>query len=195
MGQSFFKIDITDERQHRNNLPSLTLLALKNCSQRESHAMKPAITNPLGTRTRLVWPTVARMPTVAKLGKMLTNTIVLAPLGWLVMAGAYFGKLLPYIAIRYQLTDKQIMIQRGWAGTVSASVALADIDDVKLDPASIDQFFRSADLLVYSGGKVAMTLTAVPDAESFRHAIIASVHAWVPGKAKQMPFIPASATK
>lgn len=157
--------------------------------------MESTAPKPLGTRVRLVWPTVARMPAIANVGKMLTNTIVLAPLGWLIMAGAYFGKLLPIIGVRYQLTDKQIMIQKGWIGTVSESVALADIDDVKLDPASIDQFFRSADIQIFSGGKVAMTLTAVPDAESFRQAIMHVRNAFAPGKVKQLPFIPSSATK
>ncbi len=157
--------------------------------------METTPSNPLGTRIRLVWPTVARMPAVANIGKMLTNTIVLAPLGWLIMAGAYFGKLLPFIGIRYQLTDKQVLIQRGWAQKVSESIALADIDDVKLDPATVDQFFRSADLQIHSGGKVAMTLTAVPDAESFRHAIVNARNAFAPGKVKQLPFISSSATK
>ena len=151
--------------------------------------------NPLGTRIRLVWPTVARMPTIARIGKMLNNSIVFAPLGWLLMSGAYFGKLLPFIGIRYQLTDKNLLIQRGWAQKVSQQIALTDIDDVKLDPASIDQFFRSADVQIHSGGKVAMTLTAVPDAESFRHAIVNARNAFAPGKVKQLPFISSSATK
>ena len=147
------------------------------------------------TRTRVIWPTVARVPAVAALGKMLTNTIVLAPLGWLVMSLLYFGKVLPFLAVRYSLTDKRVMILRGWKGVVRQAVPLADIDDVQLDPATIDHFFRSADLKIISGGKVEMTLKAVPDAESFRHMILDSRNAWAPGKVKALPFIPASATK
>ena len=147
------------------------------------------------TRIREVWPTVARVPAVAGLGKLLTKTIILAPLGWLVMGGTYFLKVLPIFAIRYKLTDKRIMIVRGWSAKVSHAVALADIDDVQLDPATVDHFFRSADLKIISGGNLAMTLTAVPDAEAFRHAILDSRNAWAPGRAKMLPFISAAATK
>jgi hypothetical protein len=147
-----------------------------------------------GIRIREIWPTVKRIPAVANLGKFLTNTILLAPLGWLVMSGVYFGKLLPIIGVRYRLTDKRIMILRGWKGSISQQVLLTDIDDVILDPASIDQFFRSANLEIMRDGKVAMTLTAVPDAESFRHMILDARNAWAPGKVKLLPFIPASLT-
>ena len=152
-------------------------------------------TDDRGTRIREIWPCVKRFPAVANLGKLLNNTILLAPLGWLIMSGVYFGKLLPIIGIRYRLTDKRLMILRGWAGSIQQQVLLADIDDVQLDPDSIDQFFRSADLKIISRGEVALVLTAVPDAESFRHAIIDSRNAWVPGKAKTLPFIAAAATK
>ena len=147
-----------------------------------------------GTRIREIWPSVKRVPFVANLGKLLNNTIVLAPLGWLVMAGVYFSKVLPFVAVRYRLTDKRIMILRGWKGSISRQVPLADIDDVQLDPASIDQFFRSADLKIMHGGNAVMTLVAVPDAESFRHAVLDARNAWAPGRVKMLPFIPASAT-
>lgn len=147
------------------------------------------------TRIREVWPTVARAPVIAGLGKMLTKTIILAPLAWLLMSLVYFSKVMLFTAIRYKLTDKRIAIVRGWSAKVSQAVALADIDDVHLDPGSVDHFFRSADLKIMSGGQVAMTLTAVPDAEAFRHAILDARNAWAPGKVKTLPFISAAATK
>ena len=147
-----------------------------------------------GRRIREIWPTVKRFPAVGNLGKLLNNTIVLAPLGWLVMAPVYFSKVLPFVAVRYRLTDKRIMILRGWKGWISQQVPLAEIDDVQLDPASIDQFFRSADLKIMHGGNI-MTLVAVPDAESFRHMILDARNAWAPGRVKSLPFIPASAMK
>jgi hypothetical protein len=153
--------------------------------------MDPINVEDRGTRIREIWPTVARAPAVAGLGKLLTNTIILAPLGWLIMSGVYFGKLLPIIGIRYRLTDKRVMILRGWKGSIQQQVPLADIDDVQLDPSTIDNFFRCADLKIIQGGNVVMTLTAVPDAEAFRHAILDARNAWVPGKAKMLPFIAA----
>jgi uncharacterized membrane protein YdbT with pleckstrin-like domain len=146
-------------------------------------------------RIREIWPTVARVPAIAKIGKLLNNTIVLAPLGWLLMSVVYFGKVLPFIGVRYRLTNKRVAILRGWSGAIRQAVSLDDIEDVKLDPASVDQFFRSADLQIITGGRVEMTLTAVPDAEAFRHAILDARNAWAPGKVKTLPFIAASSVK
>ena len=147
------------------------------------------------TRIREVWPSVARAPAIAGLGKMLTKTIILAPLGWLAMSLVYFSKVMPFVAIRYKLTDKRITTVRGWSAKVTEAVPLGDIDDVQLDPASVDNFFRSADLKIISGGNVAMTLIAVPDAAAFRHAILDARNAWAPGRVKSLPFISAAATK
>jgi Bacterial PH domain len=150
---------------------------------------------PTETRIREIWPSVKRMPAIANLGKMLIKSILLAPLGWLVMSAVYFGKILPFVGVRYKLTDKRLMILHGWGKSPSQEVALSDIDDVQIDVASIDQFFRSADLKIMRAGQVAMTLTAVPDAAAFRHAILDSRNAWVPGKVKTLPFISAAAVK
>jgi hypothetical protein len=151
-------------------------------------------TNDNGTRIRIVWPSVARTPMLAGLGKMFTKTIVLAPLGWITMALPYFSKILPFIGIRYLLTDKKVMIQRGWTNSISEQVALTEIDEVLLDKESVDDFFRSADIEIINDGKVLMTLTAVPDAESFRHAILAARDAFAPARRK-LPFISASSVK
>lgn len=143
-------------------------------------------------RIREVWPSVARSRGIAALGKALTRTIILAPLGWLIMSAAYFGKLLPLAMTRYTLTNRRIMIRKGWGGIPEKEVALAQIDDVRLVPDSIDDFFRAADLEIISQGRVALTLPGVPDPESFRHVILSAATAWVPGRAKHLPFIAAS---
>jgi len=40
-----------------------------------------------------------------------------------------------------------------------------------------------------------LRLAGVPEPESFRHAILNTRNAWVPGKAATMPFIPAAPGK
>ena len=146
-------------------------------------------------KIREIYPSVARAGGIASLGKALTRTILLAPLAWLVMSVAYFGKLLPLFMTRYTLTNRRLMIRKGWAGTPSREIPLAQIDDVRLAAGSRDDFFRSADLEIVNQGRVALTLHGVPDPESFRHAILQACTAWVPGKAKSLPFIAASAGK
>lgn len=145
-------------------------------------------------RIRETYPSVARSG-VASLGKALTRTIILAPLGWLVMSAAYFGKLLPFAMTRYTLTNRRLMIRKGWKGSPTQQIPLAQIDEVRLVTDGNSDFFRSANLEIISQGRVALLLAGVPDPESIRHAIVQACTAWVPGKAKSLPFIAASAAK
>ena len=144
-------------------------------------------------RIRETYPSVASAPGIAKLGQLLTRTIILAPLGWLVMSLVYFGKLLPFAARRYTLTNRRVMVRHGWKGTPAGEVPLAKIDDVRVVNDAQSNFFRAGTLEIIAEGKVALVLPGTPEAEAFRIAILNARNAWVPGMAKTMPFIPASA--
>jgi hypothetical protein len=147
-------------------------------------------------RVREVWPSVASFPGIANVGRMLTRTIILAPLAWLIMSSVYFGKLMPFLMRRYTLTNRRLMIRKGWHGSVAQEVPLSAIDEIRVVVDGNNTFFRAADLQIVGGGQVLMTLAGVPDPESFRHAILATCQAWVPGKSKAMiPFRPASEFK
>ena len=146
-------------------------------------------------KIREVWPSVASIPAIASLGQTLTRTLVLAPLAWLIMSAVYFGKLLPFAASRYTLTNRRLMIRRGWKGVPSHEVPLARIDDVRVVNDAHSDFFRAGTLEILEGGAVVLTLPGTPEAEAFRIAILNARNAWVPGKVKAMPFIAASAAK
>jgi uncharacterized membrane protein YdbT with pleckstrin-like domain len=144
---------------------------------------------------RTAWPAVTDVsPGLAGLGAKLIRTKVLAPLAWLLLAPLYFKKIMPFVAKRYTLTNRRLMIQRGLKPKPRHEIALADIDDVNLVESSFSPFFRAADLEVISGGQVKLKLTGVPEPEAVRRSILNAVMAWVPGKAaKSLPMIPASA--
>jgi len=144
---------------------------------------------------RVVWPSVATVPAIAGLGRSLIRSIVLAPLGWLLLAPFYFRKILPGLARRYTLTNRRLMIQKGLRRKPIEEVALIDIDDVRIQEDSNSPFFRAATLEIVAKDRVVMTLPGVPGPESFRHAIRNALKAWVPGKAATGEFIPASASK
>ncbi len=146
-------------------------------------------------RIRERWPSVAAHPALATLGQKLTRTIILAPLAWLLMAGAFFGKLLPFIGWRYSLTNRRVMIRRGWSCAIEQEVALADIDEVRLVTDDNSDFFRAANLEIVNKGQVVMTLRGLPEPETFRQAILNTRNAWVADKVKTLPFISASAGK
>jgi hypothetical protein len=138
------------------------------------------------------WPSVARVPVVANLGRQLTRTIILAPLAWLLMAPIYFAKVLPVFARRYTVTNKRLMIRGGWSGRPLKEVPLAQIEEVRLRPDANSNFFRAATLEIVSGDHVVMTLPGTPDPEAFRVTILNACNAWVPGRSKKLAFIPAS---
>jgi hypothetical protein len=165
---------------------------LKNGVQKQAVAgvMPPQLGEAL---IREAWPTVVdSSAAVSALARALMRTVVLAPLAWLLLAPLFLKKFLPFLAKRYTLTNRRLMIQRGLKPSPVHEVALADIDDVRLDAQGVDPFYLSGNLDIVSKDKVVLTLTGVPEPEGFRHAIIDSVKAWVPGKATG-PFQPASA--
>jgi hypothetical protein len=141
---------------------------------------------------REVFPSIAMWPAVAGLGRRLTRTIIGAPLAWLVMALFYFLKVAPFLAIRYTLTNRRLMVRRGLKPSPSFEVPLTDIDDVRIQRDANSDFFRAAHLEIISKGNVLITLKGVPEPESFRHSILDATKAWVPGKATG-PWIPAKA--
>lgn len=141
---------------------------------------------------REAWPSVVSGSGLATLAEKLMKSIVLAPLGWLLLAPLFGKKLMPFLCKRYTLTNRRLMIRRGIKPKPVQEVALADIDDVRLVPDSYSRFYRAGTLEVVSKGQVVLTLPAVPEPEGFRHAVINAYKAWVPGKAKGL-FLPASA--
>jgi len=142
---------------------------------------------------REAWPSVLdRSAGLATLASKLIKSVILAPLGWLLLAPLFARKLMPVLCKRYPLTNRRLMIRRGLKPHPVQEVALADIDEVRLAPNSSNGFYRSGTLEVVSKGHVVMTLLGVPEPEGFRHAIINAYKAWVPEKATG-PFLPASA--
>ena len=146
---------------------------------------------------RQEWPSVAATPAVAGLGRAVMSRPylrVLAPLTWLLMAPLYFVKILPFLAKRYTLTNRRLMIQRGLKPRPTHEVALADIDEVRLRTDANSAFYRAGTLEILSKGQVVLTLPGVPEPESFRHAIVNAYKAWVPGRANA-PIVPAKASE
>jgi hypothetical protein len=153
-----------------------------------SHS-KQAVTGVVAPATaeamiRQAWPSVTDVAGIAALAYRLQRTIVLAPLGWLLLAWPYFKKILPFLAKRYTLTNRRLMIRAGLKGTPAQEIALGNIDDVRLEEGSYSSFYRSGILEVISKGQVVMRLGGVPEPESFRRAILNACLAWAPKKPK-----------
>lgn len=128
------------------------------------------------------WPSVTAFPLLARLGRVLLRSVAGAPLGWLVLAPAYFVKILPLTARRYRLTNRRLLVLRGWSARPAGEVPLEHIEEVRLQKDDNSDFFRAATLEILSVGQVVLTLPGVSEAEGFRLAILQAVQAWAPRK-------------
>jgi hypothetical protein len=141
---------------------------------------------------REVWPSIKNVSgAIAALSAKLIQSVALAPLGWMLNSLLFGRKFAPFLCRRYTLTNRRLMVQHGWKPAPVQEIALKDIDDVRLIADSYDAFYRSGDLQVMSGGKEVLTLIAVPEPESFRHAIVNAVRAWSGTDKLKGPFLPA----
>ncbi len=121
-------------------------------------------------------------PGLATLARRLQQSIIFLPLGWFILLFLFLYKLGPFVSRRYTLTNRRLMIRTGWSMSVSQEIALANIDDVRLDSNGVDPFYLAGTLEILSGGKVVMRLEGCPEPEGWRHAILNAIAAWVPGK-------------
>ncbi|HEY1380154.1 MAG TPA: PH domain-containing protein [Gemmataceae bacterium] len=127
---------------------------------------------------REVLPSVAAHPGPAGLARACYRTIILAPLGWLVLAPFYFAKPL---GRRYRLTNRRLMVCKGLKATPDQDVPLDRIKDVKLVTDANSEFFLAGTLEVLdTDGKTVLSLPGVPEPESVRHAILQAAAAWGP---------------
>jgi membrane protein YdbS with pleckstrin-like domain len=137
---------------------------------------------------RDVWASVTASPAIPGLAKTLIRSIVLAPLGWLLLAPLFFKKvlgILPFargLAVRYTLTNRRLMIRHGLKPVIVQEIPLTRIKDARLVPGSFDQYYLTGTLeVIDADGKVALTLPGVGEPESLRQTILQAVSAF--GKA------------
>lgn len=145
-------------------------------------------------RIREAFPALPGVVGVAGLAKKLQQTYFLAPLGWLIAGPAFALKFAPFLCKRYTLTNKRLMLRRGWKPTPVKEIALSDIKEVRL-VGEVDPFYVCATLEVLNkNGQVALTLPAVPEPEGFRQAVLNAVAAWTwqPGDQPTNAFVPAN---
>ena len=156
-------------------------------------------------RLRYRWPSVARHPDVSKLGNAIIQSarglifavikmpfivafflilpatilaFLIALSAYLLMAPLFFSKVMPVTMTRYMITNRRVMIQKGWSLKPAGEVPLEKIEAVRIVPDSQQPFFTSADIEIISNGRVALTLRGVPEAEHFKINIENAYLAW-----------------
>lgn len=134
---------------------------------------------------REVWATVTANANIAALARKLINTVILAPLGWLVLAPFWAKRFLgflpglSFLTVKYTLTNRRLMIRKGMKAVASAEIPLDQIGDLRFKSDDNTGFYGTADVEVLrKDGTVAFTMEGLPEPESFRQTILHSRDAW-----------------
>ena len=136
---------------------------------------------------REVWATVTANHAASTLARKLISSIVLAPIGWLLIAPVWairFLGFLPglsFLTVKYTLTNRRLMIRKGMKAQPAQEIPLDQIQDVRILADGNTDFYVTATLeVVNKDGKVAFNMPGVPEPESFRQAILQARDAWGP---------------
>jgi hypothetical protein len=136
---------------------------------------------------RDIWPSIAANAAAAKFARSCYRSMFLAPVAWMALAPLYFKKTLAalpglsFLAVRYRLTNRRLMICKGMQPVPTQEVPLDQIKDVVVHTDADSEFFFAGTLEVKDGtGKTVMTLPGVREPESVRHHILQAAEAWGP---------------
>ncbi len=79
----------------------------------------------------------------------------------------YFWKVLPGSASRYRLTNRRVIVQKGFLPVDVASVGLDQFDDIRIEVLPGQEWLRSGDVLFLQNGQPLLRLAGVPRPEVF----------------------------
>ena len=91
----------------------------------------------------------------------------------------YFWKVLPVVGMRYTLTNRRVVVQRGINGVDERSVNLDKFDNIRIVVQPGQAWFQAGDLIFRSGNREVFRLQGVSRPESFRQACLKSHLAYV----------------
>ncbi len=149
----------------------------------------------------VVWPSLASRADGRALGRIYQNdsgidvfgipvTIgrILALLSAPFVVPLFFLTLNPLSAIRYRLTNRGLLVEKGWRHKVVRSVALDRFDNVQIEVLPGQQWYRAGDLVFRLGPTETFRLAGVPNPEPFRHTCIKAHQSYV-GVRKARPEV------
>ncbi len=112
----------------------------------------------LGRLYAIAWPGIY----IFRLGHLLA--LLSAPYA----AGLYFCRIAPAIGVRYLITNRRIVVQRGMRATEVRSIALSAFDEIQIDVRPGQEWFDAGDLVFRQAGKEVFRLGGVPHPEPLR---------------------------
>ncbi len=135
-----------------------------------------------------VWPSVASFALGRFLGRLyniqagfyvfrIGNFIALAatPLALLL----YFWRVIPFAGVRYRITNRRVVVQRGLGGRDERWVDLDRFDQIEVQVRPGQEWYHAGDLIFRNGDTETLRLAGVSRPESFRHACLNARNGYV----------------
>lgn len=136
-----------------------------------------------------VWPSIAAFPSGRFLGRLykirwpdwyifrLGNLWALLSIPHALFL--YFWRVMPRVGLRYTLTNRRVVIEKGWPPAEHASIGLDGFDSIEIDVLPGQEWFAAGDLSFRSGGREVFRLAGVSRPEAFRQTCLKSRLAYV----------------
>jgi hypothetical protein len=125
-----------------------------------------------------VWPSIAAYSSGQFLGRLFAvrwPNIYLFRLGNLlallsipVALWLYFCRIAPVTGVRYAVTNRRVVVQRGLRAVEARSIALNAFDEIQIDVRPGQSWFQAGDLVFRHSGKEAFRLPGVSRPESWQ---------------------------
>jgi membrane protein YdbS with pleckstrin-like domain len=84
----------------------------------------------------------------------------------------YFLKVLPIVGTRYRLTNRRLVVERGWSGRDERSVDLDRFDAVDIEVRPGQAWYSAGDLVFKLGKTETFRLEGVSRPEAFRQCLL-----------------------
>lgn len=145
------------------------------------------------TTVMTVWPSVAGMHLLGfPIGKVIGSLVniqtgfyvftvgnVFALLMIPIALPLYFKRIGPFVATRYRVTNKRILVERGISGKEEKAIEFDRFDsiEVEVDPGQV--WYEAGDLIFRNGDVERFRLESVSRPQAFRHVCLKSHKAFV----------------
>lgn len=130
----------------------------------------------------IVWPSIGRTPFGQTLGRLygikagIGNILTVGNLIALVSIpqalALFFLALNPFSCLRYRLTNRRVVVEKGFKAAVDKEVSLENFDTVEVEVLPGQEWYPCSNLVFFKGKVETFRLDGVPHAEGFRHACL-----------------------
>lgn len=91
----------------------------------------------------------------------------------------FLWNLAPFVCLRYTLTNRRMVVQRGWTARDERSIGFDRFDSVDIDVQPGQDWYDAGDLVFRQGAIETFRLQAVPYPDVFRNTIMKSRNSYV----------------